>query len=70
MVDSVEYMGHEIAKLILEHADSVVDRKTAFEKALALDMPLLEIEEYYNWLVANNTRVQMEVKPELLNPGR
>lgn len=59
-------MGHEIAKLILEHADSVTDQNTAIEKALALEMPLKEIQEYHDWLVARNARIQLKkLKPEL-----
>ncbi len=43
-------MAHEIAKLILEHADSVAERTTAIKTALSLGMPLNEIEEYLDWL--------------------
>ena len=32
-------MAHEIAKLILEHAESVADRKTAIQKAMEIGMP-------------------------------
>jgi DNA-binding transcriptional MerR regulator len=43
-------MAHEIAKLILEHADSVAERATAIRTAVSLGMPLNEIEEYLDWL--------------------
>ncbi len=41
---------HELAKLILEHAETLWERKQAIEKALFLGMPLHEIEEYLDWL--------------------
>jgi hypothetical protein len=43
-------MAHEIAKLILEHAGSFLDRAEAVETALGLGMPLDEIERYLDWL--------------------
>lgn len=43
-------MAHEIAKLILEHADSVGERTAAIRTALSLGMPLNQIEEYLDWL--------------------
>ena len=43
-------MAHEIAKLILEHADTLVERSEAIGTALQLGMPLSEIEEYLDWL--------------------
>ena len=43
-------MAHKIAKLILEHAASFVDRKEAIRSAIRLGMPLHEIEEYLDWL--------------------
>lgn len=43
-------MAHEIAKLLLEHADAFLDRTQAVETALSLGMPLHEIEEYLDWL--------------------
>ena len=53
-------MAHEIAKLILEHAESVADQKTAVEKAFRLGMPFTEIEDYLDWLDARNAPVQAE----------
>ncbi|MBI2827572.1 MAG: hypothetical protein HYX69_23095 [Planctomycetia bacterium] len=41
---------HEIAKLILEHADTLFERDEAIRKALYLGMPLNEIESYLDWL--------------------
>jgi DNA-binding transcriptional MerR regulator len=43
-------MAHEIAKLLLEHADTFLKRTEAIKSALALGMPLNEIEEYLDWV--------------------
>lgn len=43
-------MAHEIAKLLLEHADTLLDRQEAIKTALGLGMPLHEIEEYLDWI--------------------
>jgi hypothetical protein len=43
-------MAHEIAKLMLEHAETFLDRTKAIETAMSLGMPLNEIEEYLDWL--------------------
>ena len=43
-------MAHEIAKLMLEHADTFLDRAEAVKTAVSLGMPLGEIEEYLDWL--------------------
>ncbi len=43
-------MPHEIAKLILEHATSFLEREEAIRTALSLGMPLNEIEEYLDWI--------------------
>ncbi len=43
-------MAHEIAKLLLEHADTAIRRDEAIKTALSLGMPLHEIEEYLDWL--------------------
>lgn len=45
-------MAHEVAKLILEHAGTFVERTEAIKVALNLGMPLAEIEEYLDWLDA------------------
>lgn len=43
-------MAHEIAKMLLEHARTFLDRQEAISAALGLGMPLNEIEEYLDWL--------------------
>jgi DNA-binding transcriptional MerR regulator len=43
-------MAHEIAKLLLEHAGTFLERAEAIKSAIALGMPLGEIEEYLDWL--------------------
>lgn len=45
-------MAHEIAKLLLEHAETFLERTEAVKSALSLGMPLNEIEEYLDWLDA------------------
>ena len=45
-------MAHEIAKLMLEHAGTFLERAEAIQTALSLGMPLHEIEEYLDWLDA------------------
>jgi DNA-binding transcriptional MerR regulator len=45
-------MAHEIAKLLLEHAGTFLERTEAIETAISLGMPLNEIEEYLDWLDA------------------
>lgn len=43
-------MAHEIAKLVLEHSETFVERTQAIKTALSMGMPLNEIEEYLDWL--------------------
>lgn len=43
-------MAHEIAKLILEHAESFTERTDAVRTALRLGMTLTEIQEYLDWV--------------------
>jgi len=45
-------MAHEIAKLLLEYADSFADRTEAVKVAHGLGMPLHEIQDYLDWLDA------------------
>jgi DNA-binding transcriptional MerR regulator len=45
-------MTHEVAKLILEHAGTFLERTEAIKAALDLGMPLNEIEAYLDWLDA------------------
>ncbi|MHB8864561.1 MAG: hypothetical protein ACYC6N_19320 [Pirellulaceae bacterium] len=43
-------MAHEVARLLLEQADTFAKREEAIRTALQLGMPLNEIEEYLDWL--------------------
>lgn len=43
-------MAHEIAKLLLEHAGTFLERTEAVKSAMAMGMPLNEIEEYLDWV--------------------
>ena len=43
-------MAHEIAKLLLEHAGTFLERTEAIKSAMVLGMPLDEIEEYLDWV--------------------
>ncbi|NLS91349.1 MAG: hypothetical protein GXX96_04085 [Planctomycetaceae bacterium] len=43
-------MAHEIAKLILEHAGTFLEREEAIRTAMSLGMPLHQIEEYLDWI--------------------
>ncbi len=43
-------MAHEIAKLLLEHAETFLERTEAIKSAISLGMPLNEIERYLDWL--------------------
>ena len=43
-------MAHEVAKLMLEHAETLLERTEAIKVALTLGMPLHEIEAYLDWL--------------------
>ncbi len=45
-------MAHEVAKLLLEHAGTFLDRQEAIRTCLRLGMPLAEIEEHLDWLDA------------------
>ena len=51
-------MAHEIPKIILEHADTIANRRIAIETALGLGMPLQEIEGYLDWLDAKSAKYQ------------
>jgi hypothetical protein len=46
-------MAHEIGKLLLEYADSFLERTEAIKVAMSLGMALREIEEYLDWLDAS-----------------
>ena len=58
-------MAHEIAKLLLEHAETFLERTEAIKSALSLGMPLNEIEEYLDWLdsVRNSNQTAKPRKP-------
>lgn len=43
-------MAHEIAKLLLEHAGTALERGKAIQTAVQLGMPLSEVDEYLEWL--------------------
>ncbi len=43
-------MGHEIAKLLLEHAGTFLERAEAIRVAMSLGMPLYDIQEYLDWV--------------------
>jgi len=45
-------MAHEIAKLMLEHAGTFLERAEAIRVAISLGMPLNDIETYLDWLDA------------------
>ena len=53
-------MGHKIARLLLEQADTFLNRQEAVKTALDLGMPLHEIEEYLDWLELMRGRVEDE----------
>jgi DNA-binding transcriptional MerR regulator len=58
-------MAHEIAKLLLEHAETFLERTEAIKSALSLGMPLADIEEYLDWLdsVRNQDQAVAPKKP-------
>ena len=43
-------MGYDVAKLLLEKAQTPLDRQKAVRVAVRLGMPLHEIEAYLDWL--------------------
>ena len=51
-------MSHEIAKLLLEHAETFLERTEAVKAASSLGMPLHEIQDYLDWLDALRLRRQ------------
>jgi hypothetical protein len=59
-------MAHEIAKLMLEHAETFLGRTEAVETALSLGMPLQEIESYLDWL--DHVRHGENLAPSPLEP--
>ena len=57
-------MAHEIAKLLLEHADTFLKRTEAIKSAVALGMPLNEIEEYLDWVDLIRRQPNLPQQPE------
>ena len=59
-------MAHEIAKLMLEHAGTFLERAEAIRTAISLGMPMHEIEEYLDWLDATrgSLRDALDGEPE------
>ncbi len=53
-------MAHKIAKLLLEHADTFLERTEAVKTAHSLGMPLHKIEEYLDWLDIMKSRPDQE----------
>ncbi len=45
-------MAHEAAKELLSKARTPEDRRTAIREAMRQGMPLIEIEEFLDWLDA------------------
>jgi hypothetical protein len=62
-------MAHKIAKLLLEQADSFLDRTEAVRTAISLGMPLHEIEGYLDWLEASGVQRGNESDKVDPNPG-
>jgi hypothetical protein len=57
-------MAHEIAKLLLEHAGTFLERTEAIKTALSMGMPLREIEEYLDWIDTIQSRRDNEEKED------
>ncbi len=57
-------MAHEIAKLILEHAGTFLEREEAIRTALSLGMPLQMIEEYLDWIDHHRSLEPKDHDPE------
>ena len=60
-------MAYKIAKLLLEQADTFLERTEATKTALSLGMPLHEIEGYLDWLEASG--LQRGKKSEKVDPN-
>ena len=61
-------MSHEVAKLLLEHAETFLERTEAIKAAMGLGMPLGEIEAYLDWLDMVRGRVGDGRNPEQSPP--
>lgn len=53
-------MAHEIAKLLLEHAGTFLERSEAIKTAMSMGMPLDEIERFLDWLDATRGPVRQD----------
>ena len=62
-------MAHEVAKLLLEHAGSFLERTEAVKTALRLGMHLAEIEEYLDWLDATRGPIAQSGGRPAQDPG-
>lgn len=56
-------MSHELAKQVLEQADTLPERTEAVRQALEQGMPLHEIERYLDWLDMRRTQSGDQVPP-------
>ena len=61
-------MQYEIAKLLLEHAGTFLERTEAIRTVLSLGMPLNEIEAYLDWLDSMRSGPATEESDEDLPP--
>jgi len=64
-------VDHKIAKLLLEQADSFLDRTEAVKTALSLGMPLHEIEGYLDFNLQGSEEYQVIIEfdiPLILEP--
>jgi hypothetical protein len=57
-------MAHEIAKLLLEHADTFLERTEAVEIALSMGMSLKDIEDYLDWLDVTRPPIEGDAENE------
>lgn len=55
-------MSHKLAKLLLEQAETFLERREAVKAAIKLGMRIEEIEEYLDWL--EMMQCQSEEAPE------
>lgn len=64
-------MAHKIAKLLLEHADTFLERTEAVKTAMSMGMPLQQIEEYLDWLdIVKSQADQRPAEPGPLSDDR
>ena len=61
-------MAHEIAKLMLEHAGTFLERTEAIRVAMSLGMSLREIEAYLDWV--DSVRGPLRDESEKKEPTR